>query len=490
MIGTIALCWAIGTSAGDLTEEDYYRLVALPIPAELTLEVSGITLLEDGRPLVCTRRGEVFVVENAYTDPATDVVFHKYAEGLQEPLGLLPHAGWIYFVQRGELSRMCDLDGDDRADVFETVCDAWRQGGNYHEYNFGPVLGPEGNLWMTTNRPFGGQPFGGVPWRGFALRITPEGDMLPTACGLRSPSGVGMSPWGDAFYTDNQGEWCGASKLSWLTPGSFHGHPLGLSSCDLEPWPYGHPGEVPNRIPMSKVSAVVPSFQMPSVWFPRDKMGRAPAGFLWDTTGGKFGPFSGQLFVTDQYEASVMRVSLEQVAGHWQGACYPFRRKLGCGALRLEWGQDHSLFVGGTDRGWPSLGTHGRGFAFERLVWSGETPFELLEMSARPDGFALTFTSPVDPESARRIESYEMTSYTYLLHSDYGCPETGTEAVQLRSATVSEDGLRVQLVTDSLRAGHVHELHLDGVRDLAGSGLLHPRAYYTLSFLKEDPKED
>ena len=148
--------------AADPVEEDYYRIVPLPIPEALVLEVSGLTLLADGRPLVCNRRGEVFVVENAYDDPAEHVLFHKFAEGLQEPLGLLRQGDWIYLAQRGELTRMRDVDGDDRADEFETVCDTWRVSGNYHEYNFGPTLGPEGNFWITTNKPFGGQPFGAV----------------------------------------------------------------------------------------------------------------------------------------------------------------------------------------------------------------------------------------------------------------------------------------------------------------------------------------
>jgi hypothetical protein len=215
-------------------------------------------------------------------------------------------------------------------------------------------------------------------------------------------------------------------------------------------------------------------------------MGRAPAGFVWDTTQGGFGPFAGQVFVTDQYEASVMRVSLEKVQGHWQGACYPFRRRLGTGALRLQWAPDNSLIMGGTDRGWASLGTNGRGFGLERLVWTGETPFEVLEMSARPQGFHLTFTAPVDPESALDPESYVLSSFTYLLHSTYGSPEVEKATLEITSCTLGDDGRSVDLAVEGLRAGWLHELHLDGVRSAAGAPVLHPRAYYTLAFRPEE----
>ena len=45
----------------------------------------------------------------------------------------------VYCVQRGELTRLIDTDGDDRADRYETVCDSWGVSGNYHEFAFGPL---------------------------------------------------------------------------------------------------------------------------------------------------------------------------------------------------------------------------------------------------------------------------------------------------------------------------------------------------------------
>jgi hypothetical protein len=42
---------------------------------------------------------------------------------------------------------------------------------------------------------------------------------------------------------------------------------------------------------------------------------------------------------------------------------------------------------------------------------------------------------------------------------------------------------RVRLFVDKLQVGHVHELHLDGVRSASGQPLLHREAYYTLNFI-------
>lgn len=463
-------------------EEDFYRVLTLPSPEGVVLEVGGIALLPDARPIVCTRRGELYVVENAYAEDPGEASFRLIAEGLHEPLGLLVRDGWIYCAQRAEITRMRDVDGDDRIDEFECVADSWDISGNYHEYNFGPRMDREGKLWITTNKPFGSEPFGRVDWRGFALRFAPDGTMEPVACGLRSPAGIELSPFGEMFYTDNQGEWCGASKLSHLEPGDFHGHPWGVFSCRRPEWPYPAPenafAQEGKGVPMGEVAQSVPTFKLPAVWFPYDKMGRSPSGFDWDPSAGKFGPFAGQVFVGDQYAATVMRVFLEQVEGHWQGACFPFRSGLMTGVVRLAWGADASLFVGGSDRGWPTLGY--ASYGMQRLVWTGRVPFEIERIHARPDGFELIFTTPVDPHTAADVASYQLSSYTYLLHSTYGSAEQDTRELVVLEAQSSPDQLGVRLTIEGLRPAYVHEIHAPGVRSAQGQALLHDAAYYTL----------
>jgi hypothetical protein len=301
--------------------------------------------------------------------------------------------------------------------------------------------------------------------------------MQPMCAGLRSPAGIGAAPTGELYYTDNQGEWCGASKLAQLEPGDYHGHPWGAFSCADPLWKFAKPGDSPDGILMPEAAARVKSFKLPAVWFPYDKMGRSPSGFVWDTSAGAFGPFAGQLFVGDQYQSSVLRVQLEQVGGRWQGACFPFRRSLSSGVVRVAWDGRGGLLCGLTDRGWGSLGnrTHG----LERLSWSGATPFELRSMSARPDGFELEFTEPLERASAGETARFQLKSYTYLLHENYGSDEVDTRELTVRGARVSDDGRRVRLEVDELREGYVHELKLD-VRSASGAPLLHDAAYYTL----------
>jgi hypothetical protein len=429
---------------------------------------------------VSTRLGEIYLVENAFEDPPTRVKFNKFAGGLHEVLGLAWRDGWLYCTQRPEVTRMKDTDGDGRADRFETISDAWGITGDYHEYAFGSKFDREGNLWVVLCLT--GSFSSDIDYRGWCLRITPDGRAIPTTSGIRSPGGIGMNCVGDVFYTDNQGPWNGACALKHLVPGKFVGHPGGnlwYRTPAAEKSMGARPPDPLSNSRMAVEMKKIPELVPPAVLFPYNKMGQSAAGLVCDHTGGKFGPFGGQLFVGDQTHSTVMRVFLEKENGLYQGACFMHRRGFDSGSLGLEFGPDGSLVVYGTDRGWGSRG--GKQFALQRLAWTGRTPFEIHEMRAKPDGFELTFTEPVDPATAADVKSYEMETYTYLYRADYGSPEVDTTHPAIQSARVAADGRSVRLVVDSLVEGHVHELKAAGVRSAGGAELLHPTGYYTLN---------
>jgi len=142
------------------------------------------------------------------------------------------------------------------------------------------------------------------------------------------------------------------------------------------------------------------------------------------------------------------------------------------------------MFVGGTNRGWGSRGSSE--YSLERLEWTGKVPFEVLTMKVNPTGFDLTFTKPVDAKTASDVDSYRLPTYTYIYQSSYGSPEVDATTATIKQATVSDDGLTVSLIVDGLQIGHVHELHMDGVRSQEEQPLWHPVAYYTLNFLPSE----
>ncbi len=461
-------------------ESDYYRLVTYPIPDELKLEVSGLALLPDGRMACAIRKGEIWIIENAEQGNPESVSYRPFATGLHEPLGLAWRDGALYTVQRTELTKIRDADGDGTADEYLTVAKGWGVTGNYHEYAYGPQFDQEGNAWITLNCSIGkGVEAKDNAWRGWSLKVKPDGSWEPVSGGFRSPCGIGMNLAGDIFATDQQGNWFPTCPLIHVRKGAYHGHADSLKFCDLPGATFKIAGKVPQKLTVAETARKFPEYKLPPVWFPYRKMGMSATDVLCDTTDGKFGPFAGQMFVGEFTMSFMLRAFLEKVDGEYQGACFRFREGLQSAALRMEWGGDGSMFVGQSNRGWNSLGD--RAYGLQRLVWTGKTPFEIKEMKARPDGFELVFTEPVDPKTGGDVENYQISSYTYELHQSYGCEELDVKDCKIRSATVAKDRLSVRLRVDGLRAGYVHELHAAGLKSASGAPILHEMACYTLN---------
>jgi hypothetical protein len=474
------LCGILLTStllrAADPQESDYYTITTFETPKETALEVGAIELLPDGKLAVGTRRGEIWTVSNAESDPA-NVKYQLFASGQHEILGLAFKDGWLYETNRYEVARLKDEDGDGRADLFQTVSDKWGVSGDYHEYTFGSRFDKSGDLWLVLCLT--GSFSSSTDFRGWALRVKPDGTTVPTCSGIRSPGGIGFDADGEVYYTDNQGPWHGACTLQHLVPGSFQGHPGGFKWYDKAPNMGPRPVEPNDNSRMVTERARVKELLPPVVYMVHGKIGNSSSFIVCDLSDGKFGPFQRQLFIADQSHSNISRVFVEEVNGIRQGAVFPFIKGLKSGPIGGRMNERGQLFAGGSDRGWGSRG--GKPFAFERVDWTGKVPFEVHEMHARPDGFELTFTGPVDPAAAGNPASYSAREFTYIYRSQYGSPEVDDVIPKITKAVVGADKKSVRLTFDTLTKGHVHELHLDGVKSADGNPVLHPVAYYTLN---------
>ncbi|WP_404304586.1 DUF7133 domain-containing protein [Neorhodopirellula lusitana] len=492
MFGTAPLAWSVQDNEGKSSiveskqsqseqvkpsESDYYPITAFELPPNEKIEACGFQLMDDGKMAVCSRRGDIFVIADPLAKEVKASQFSVFARGLHEPLSLALKDGWLYAVQRPEVTRMRDEDGDGQADVFETYADGWGISGDYHEYAFGSKFDKDGEMAITLCLT--GSYTSDVAFRGWAMKITKDGETIPMCSGVRSPAGIGANAEGVLFYTDNQGPWNGTCGLKVLQQGKFLGHPGGLKWYPLAKDVMGEQPISPmtgSRMPIEegKIKQLIP----PAILFPYGKMGKSASGVACDTTGGKFGPFEDQLFVADQSDSTVMRVFLEKVDGVYQGACFPFRKGFSSGNVGLEMTPTGAMFVGGTNRGWGSVGP--RPCAIERMDWSGKVPFEIKEMRLNPDGFELTFTEPVS-ESASDVGSYQISTYTYEYREEYGSPEVDATEPIITKAVRSDDGMRVTLAVDGLQLGHVHELKAAGIRNQEELPLLHDEAYYTIN---------
>jgi len=491
-----------------------YEIEEISLPQGLSPELSGIAFTPSGRLVVVNRHGEVWITPDAKTGP-----WRRFAFGLHEPLGVLALSETeILVTQRPELTRLRDTDGDGKADHYETVNDDWCVTDNWHEFTFGLRQDKAGDFILATGLPdvageistrFSREPLSmekvhqeAKPspgrYEGWVMKVSPDGRMTPIASGFRAAAGVGLSPDGDIFVTDQQGDYIATSTLVHVQPGRFYGHAASLKWRE----DYRGPVDLETLTKLRTPEAVA---------LPHGTMGGSPGEPVWDTTGGKFGPFAGQVFIGD-FTKLISRVHLEKVAGEYQGACFPFIRDavglaaiqsnsgkdnltipaggeglkhfrdvpprtgtpLRPGNMRMAFAPDGSLYVAQTTRGW------GQGDGLQRIVWTKKTPVEIAKMELTRDGFRLTFTTEMQAEQLRDAKTYRLGRFRYL-YLPKGSPRVDESSAEVTALRVAEDQRSVEITVRDLQPGHIYELELERLHAADGRPVENPQAFYTLT---------
>ena len=418
------------------TIEDWASPVDL-FGREQLFEPTGIAVAKDGTIVLSTRTAGVWRIR--------DGKWSLFAEGIYESLGVIiedDKGDVIVIAQKPELTRISDTNGDGRADSFVTVCDDYGFHGNYHEYTHGPVKDAEGNYYFLLNLSHaqnelkaswkaGGKFMGSMGgYRGWACRVTPDGKFEPFAMGLRSPAGLGIGPDGRIWYSENQGEYVGSSKVVPLEKGEFYGHISGL--VDL-------PGMEPDA-PELTYDLWKDKLRKGAVWLPHGIVANSPGSPVWDLSGGKFGPFAGQMFMGDQTLSQLFRVVTEQVGGQDQGVVIPFANGLASGIMRPAFLPDGSLLLGQTGRGWGARG--GGQSGLQHISYEGKiAPADIETVSVTPKGFEIRFTQPlaegVTGESLTKVLKAKSWFYTNL--PDYGSPPRDKRDETPAAVTIADD---------------------------------------------------
>ncbi|MEO6993161.1 MAG: family 16 glycoside hydrolase [Lacunisphaera sp.] len=419
-------------------------------------EALGLAVAKDGTIVVATRTAGIWRLVKGE--------WHLFAQGTFDSLGVViedDHGLQLVVGQKPELTRITDINGDGLADTFVTMSDSFSYNGNYHEYLHGPVRDAKGDYFYALNLADASQTAamyrangkymgtsGG--YRGWAIHVPAKGGFEPWADGMRSPASIGVAPDGQIWYADNQGEYVATSKLFRLKKGAFYGHPAGLVD---------RPGMIPTS-PEISWETVADSREEAAVLFPESRLANSPGNPAWDTTGGRFGPYEGQMFIGDQTQSNLMRVVTETVGKHDQGVVIPFATDLESGIMRPVFLPDGSMLLGETGRGWQAKGGHVA--SLQRIVWDGKTIAPAIHhVSAVPGGFDIAFTTavPASFTPADLAGVLSIKSWTYRDAPDYGSPELDEHAEPITHLELTADrtALRVTLAKTEQPKIHPHQ---------------------------------
>jgi hypothetical protein len=478
--GSLILIIKVISSGFCLWADPSYSVQPYSTPPGIVCEVTGLDYSEDGTLYICTRRGDVWAQKNGD--------WKRFAHGLHEPMGLLVGPDFVVVSQRPEVTRLVDEDRDGTADRYETICDQIAMEANFHQYNYGLVEGKIAGslhgilscsgLSKPDGSPASANGFSPIPYRMWSYQISPSGEFRPWSSGLRTANGIGKSPQGELFAADNQGDWVATSMLHHLEEGDFHGHPAALR------WDQNFPySEDPESAPIDLLEKMR---KPPAVHFPHGELANSPGSPVWDTTGGKFGPFAGQMFIGDIVHPRIMRVALEKVNGQYQGACFSFYHAEGlkAGICRLAFSSEGELIIGRAGEGNWARGKTDSGL--QKIAYSGTTPFEIHRIELQNDGFLFHFTQPVNQVIKLDPKNFGVQSYHYPYGPNYGYPKTDIQKIVPTRVEQSLDGSTIRVMIPNLEERKIYQFNLPELKDPDGKSLRNPVAYYTLNQLLEN----
>ncbi|MCC7244057.1 MAG: DUF1080 domain-containing protein [Saprospiraceae bacterium] len=407
-------------------------------PDEFLPKVAGMDFLPDGRLVVSTwdALGAVYIVENVQSGDPKKIKYKRIAQGLAEPLGLKVVNGNIYVLQKQELTKLVDADGDEIIDRYECFAKGWKASANFHEFAFG-LAHKDGFFYAALAiaiNPGGASTRPQIMDRGKVVKINDQdGSIEFVARGLRTPDGVGIGPDGEVFIADNQGDWLPSSKILHVTPGAFF-----------------------NSYAVDSATVAQMPVKQPVVWLPQDEIGNSPT----QPTVLNVGPYQNQLIHGDVCYGGLQRVFMEKVNGEYQGCVFRFSQGFEGATHRLVWGPDGALYVGqiGNPGNWGQ--TTKLWYGLQRMAYNGESTFEMLAIRAKTNGVEIEFTEPLAEGDGWSVAHYDVEQWRYQPTVNYGGPKIDQQPLKVLSATVSDDRKKVFLEIAGIKTQHVVHVHL------------------------------
>lgn len=430
-------------------------------PADFEPRIGGIDFIDEETMVICTwdATGSVYTLKNYNTDDPSKIEVKQIAKGLAEPLGIKMVDGELYVLQKQELTKLIDTDGDGIIDEYQKVCDSWHVTSHYHEFAFGLVY-KEGSFYATLATDLGSQ-YKNVPDRGKVIRISKDGSEVEViADGFRTPNGISEGPDGALYVSDNQGNWIPTSKIVRVEKGKWYGfrHADWDRVKDFEEQP-------------------------PLVWLPHAEISNSPSqqAIL------NLGPYKDQLIYGDVTHGGIKRIFLDEVEGVKQGAAFRFIQGLDAGINRMVWGPDGNLYAGGIGSGgnWRHEGR--LWYALHRFNYNASSTFEMLAVRAKVGGMEIELTEPVGASEDITAATFGVQQYYYEATENYGGPKKGEETLAVTSIKLSDDRKKVFLTIPGIKNRKVVYIHIKKpFVSESGQKLWSTETWYTMT---KKPKE-
>jgi hypothetical protein len=405
--------------------------------------VTGVDFYADHVTAICTAHGDVWLVGEV----KNELRWKRYATGLYQPLGLKVVDGKIIVLERGQLTRLHDLNNNGEADFYECLNNDWHTGGGEHSFDTCLETDPEGNFYFFKTGD------DHTPTGGCLIKIAKDGSKSEIfATGFRHPIGLGISPSGLISGADQEGNWMPVTRLDLYKKGGFYG--------DMRTH---HRAEPPK------------TYDEPLLWLPKEADNSA-GGQVW-VPKGSWGPLGGQMLHLSYGRCQAFAILPDGEVGdftNFQAGAVNLGLKFLSGSARARFNsKDGHLYVVGL-RGWQTAAQ--KDGCLQRVRYTGKPmPFPIA-FRVLPDGVRLTFEQPIDPKSISDLSKFKVGRCNYHWSSDYGSKnwsvadpkKEGIDKVEVVGAELSPDGKSLSIRFADKRPAMMTKIEYD-VRSTDGA---------------------
>ena len=131
-------------------DNNAYAVDSIPVPFKnqwkSMMMFSGIDFLSDGRALISTLMGDIWIVSGLNSD-LQKVTWKRFAAGLSQPFGIKITNDVIYVLGKDQLSILHDRDKNDEVDFIENYSNAYLEP-HSHTHVFGLDHDRQGNFYF------------------------------------------------------------------------------------------------------------------------------------------------------------------------------------------------------------------------------------------------------------------------------------------------------------------------------------------------------
>ncbi len=403
-------------------------------PWDSWMRFGGFDFFSDGdRAAVCTWSGDVWTVEGI-EDDMSHLSWQRIATGLHQPLGLKIVDDEIYVIDRNQLTRLHDLNGDEEIDFYENFNYDIMNSEHFHEPCMELQTDEDGNFYTMKGAQHGLP--ARHPYHGTLVKISNDGKTSKiVARGFRASNGVCLDGNGVLYGTDQEGHWMPANKITRIQPGEFHGNQ----------WAWVEEIRVDN-------------FVQPAIWL-HPSIDRSPSSFVWIDD--EWEPFRNHLISLSYGRGTPFLVLQENVNGIMQGGVTPLPMEFPTGIMRGRFHpHDGDLYLCGLF-GWSADNQYPGGFY--RVKMNAEVMNVPVNFHAVQDGIILRFLEPLDKMSSQNASNYTASAWNYRWSEKYGSPDInldgdeGRTHWEIKEATLSNDRKSVFLKINEIEpAMQVH----------------------------------